>query len=110
MKQIEMKLRTWGGKRKGAGRPNRSGNGVAHARRVRFAARFPVHVTMRVTDATWNLRSRRSFRIVERAFWRGQGRFGVRLIHFAVMGNHIHLIVEAPGAGGLSRGVKGLGV
>jgi REP element-mobilizing transposase RayT len=111
MKQLTMKLNGWGGRRAGAGRPRLGKSpGVAHRLRERFAARFPIHVTVRVTQTTWNLRSRRSFKVIERAFWRGQGRFGVRLIHFAVMGNHLHLIVEAPGANGLSRGIKGLGV
>jgi putative transposase len=40
--------------------------------------------------------------------WRG--RFGFRLVHFSVQGNHIHLVVEAPDERALARGMQGLGV
>src|SRR5216683_2404033 len=53
-KQLGLKLPEWGGARKGAGRPRTRphpglmGAGVPHLRRADFAARNPVHVTMRV--------------------------------------------------------------
>ena len=40
----------------------------------------------------------------------GATRFGFRLVHYSVMGNHVHLIVEAPDRRALSRAMKGLGV
>jgi REP element-mobilizing transposase RayT len=40
----------------------------------------------------------------------GAARFGFRLVHYAVMGNHVHLIVEAPDRKALGRAMKGLGV
>ena len=40
----------------------------------------------------------------------GATRFGFRLVHYSVMGNHVHLIVEAPDRRVLSRAMKGLGV
>ena len=39
----------------------------------------------------------------------GAARFGFRLVHYAVMGNHVHLIVEAPDRRALWRGMQGLG-
>ena len=56
------------------------------------------------------MRSHRCFRALKRAFARGCERFGFRLIHFSVQGNHIHLIVEAPDEVQLGRAMKGLGV
>ena len=58
----------------------------------------------------WNLRTHRCFRALRRAFERGCVRFGFRLIHFSVQGNHIHCIVEAPDAVALGRAMKGLEV
>lgn len=58
----------------------------------------------------WNLRTHRCFRALRRAFQRGCERFGYRLVHFSVQGNHIHLIVEAPDAVQLGRAMKGLEV
>jgi REP element-mobilizing transposase RayT len=68
----------------------------------------PVHVTLRMRDHVWNLRSGRSFRRIRRAFEKARGRFGARLIEFSVQGNHLHLIVEADSNESLSRGMQGL--
>jgi len=58
----------------------------------------------------WNLRAKRTFRILERAFARARERNGLRLCHFSVQGNHVHLVVEARDAEALGRGMKGLSV
>jgi REP element-mobilizing transposase RayT len=58
----------------------------------------------------WNLRSKRCFRPIEAALWAACDRFGMRITHFSVQGNHIHLIVEADDQECLSRGMQGLGV
>jgi hypothetical protein len=34
----------------------------------------------------------------------------MRLVHFAVLGNHVHLICEAEGEQSLSRGMQGLAI
>ena len=73
-------------------------------------SRFPVHVTWRMKRSVWNLRSRRCFTALARAFWGGADRFGFRLVHYSVQGNHVHLLVEARDEKSLSRGMCGLGV
>ena len=111
MRQREFAFSTWGGKRRGAGRPpNHARAGVSHLTRPAFAHRFPVHVTWRMDREVWNLRSRRCFSVMQRAMYAGASRFGFRLVHYAVMGNHVHLIVEAPDRVALGRAMKGLGV
>ena len=110
MKQLAMKWRTWGGRRRGAGRkPKGVVAGVTHATRKRLR-RLPVHVNWRMLPHVWNLRSRRCFRRLEEAFWAACDRFGMRITHFSVQGNHLHLIVEAEDQSCLSRGMQGLGV
>ena len=71
---------------------------------------MPLHVTLRVAEHVWNLRSRRSFRVIEAALRGGADRFGVRVVQFSVQGNHIHLLVEAPDRDALARAIKGLSV
>ncbi len=111
MKQGAFRFRTWGGKRRGAGRkPSRQRAGVVHRRRPLLKARFPVHVTWRMRDGVWNLRSRRCFTALARAFWAGATRFGFKLVHYSVQGNHVHLLVEARDEKALSRGMNGMGV
>ena len=95
-RQQEFGFSTWGGRRPGAGRkPAAAHAGVAHLTRPALAPRFPVHVTWRMDREVWNLRSRRCFSVMQRAMYAGALRFGFRLVHYAVMGNHVHLIVEA---------------
>src|SRR6266576_2213365 len=111
MKQASFKFRTWGGKRTRAGRkPGGRRAGVWHVARPELAARFPVHVTWRMKKEVWNLRTRRCFSVLKRAFWGGADRFGFRLVHYSVQGNHLHLLVEAQDERALSRGMNGLGV
>src|SRR5262245_2198436 len=83
---------------------------MPHARRPELAARHPLHVTMRVARRLPSLRRWRTFRELERAFRGGRERFGFRLVHFAVLSNHLHLVVEAEDARSLSRGMQGLSV
>jgi putative transposase len=69
-----------------------------------------MHATWRMAPGVWNLRTRRCFGALCRAMHAGALRFGFRLVHYAVMGNHLHLVVEAPDRAVLARAMKGLGV
>ena len=71
---------------------------------------MPLHVTLRMAAHVWNLRSRRSFRVIEQALRLGADRFGVQVVRFSVQGNHIHLLVEAQSRAALARAIKGLSV
>ena len=111
MKQQSFEFTTWGGARKNAGRPRVRPKGyMHHRRRPVLKARFPVIVTWKMKPEVWNLRSRRCFTALARAFWDGANRFGFRLVHYSVQGNHMHLLVEAKDERVLSRGMCGLGV
>jgi hypothetical protein len=89
-KQLDLRLPTWGGRRK---RKRRGGapqlRKVPHRRRPALSKRHPVHVTWRMLPHVWNLRSRRCFRSISECFSLGRDRFGFRLVHFSVQGNHI---------------------
>lgn len=67
-------------------------------------------MTLRVREHVWNLRSKRGLRVLRAAFAGGSERFGFRLVHYSVQGNHLHLIAEAPDRVALGRAMKGLGV
>src|SRR5512140_3255636 len=100
-----------GGRRTGAGRkPKGTTPLVSHKARVRFDKPAALHLTLRVGHHVWNLRSRRCFGVVEQCLADALGRFGLRIIEFTVLGNHLHLVVEADSDVALSRGMQGLGV
>ena len=110
-RQIELPLRTWGGKRAGAGRkPNGARPGVPHRRRPPLSRHHPVHVTWRMLPHVWNLRTRRVFGEIARAFVAAQLRPGFRLVHFSVQGNHVHLVCEAVDQVSLSRALQSLAI
>ena len=79
---------------------------VEHVRRVAIPGRVPAHVTLRFVGELPTLRTRKAFTAVARAFWGAQGKFGMRLVHFSVQSNHLHVIVEGVSAAPM----KGLGV
>ena len=104
-------FRNWGGRRPGSGRkPKGEVAGVSHAPRVLLASRFPAHVTWKLVRGLPRLRSRREYAALCAAFRGGCDRFGFRLVHYAVLNDHLHLVVEAKDRNSLTRGLKGLAV
>ncbi len=96
----------WGGRRRGAGRKNLSGK-VNHMSRPSISAKVPGHVTLRLSNDVLSLRRKpllREFAISVRE----ARRFGLKVIQFGVLGNHIHLVVEAKNNEALSRGMQSL--
>jgi REP element-mobilizing transposase RayT len=73
-------------------------------------ARHPVHVTLRVQRGLASLRGRACFVAVRGALGEARERFGVRLVHWSVQRDHLHLIAEAQDRRALSRGLQGLSV
>jgi REP element-mobilizing transposase RayT len=111
MKQLALKLPQRGGKRKGAGRKRQAPRPrVSHKARAHFDKPSVVHVTLRVTTNVWNLRTKRCFKAIGHCFADARERLGLRIIEFAVLGNHLHLLVEADSSLALSRGMQGLNV
>lgn len=110
-KRLEMTFPSHGGERRNAGRkPKGQRSGVAHRAREIFKPNQPHIVTMRVERSVWNLRRPRTYRVIRDAINRANeaGRLGI--IEYSVMGNHLHLIVEAQNESALSRGMQGLSI
>jgi putative transposase len=106
--QQDLPFKTWGGKRKNAGRKPGQHPKTPHRRRPIHNFRHPVHVTLRA-----NLKGLRSqviyptIRIaISRATRHAPERF--RIVHYSVQSNHVHLICEAAERRALTAGVHGL--
>ncbi len=69
-----------------------------------------MHVTVRMLPHVWNLRSRRSWRVIGRALELAAVRFSTRLCQFSIHGDHIHLVVEAATTAALAQAMQGLGI
>src|SRR5262245_52991647 len=109
--QQSLAFRYWGGRRKGAGRKRSSTRqNVQHTARQRFGASRPLHVTMRAVIAAGNLRQKARFVRIREALTEAKDHLGMRIVHFSVLKDHIHLIVEAAAQPVLSRAMQGLGI
>jgi putative transposase len=108
--QLPLPIKGRGGWRPGAGRPKKKHAGVSHLRREAFPTRYPLHVTLKIRKDVGDLRTDHRFHRIRRAFFHGGNRHGIRLIHFSVQGDHVHLILEARDRTALSRGVQGLAI
>ena len=109
--QREFRFRARGGKRRGAGRkPNGPRAGVRHAARPELSERHPVLVTIRMAPDVPSLRHEIPVAVVRRVLREAKERLGVRVVHYSVQTNHVHLIVETSGKASLSQAMKGLGV
>jgi REP element-mobilizing transposase RayT len=104
MKQLEFKR--VGGKRKDAGRPNRSGT-VNHMKRPRVNFKKPLHLTLKLKKSVGTLRTRPRLKAFQNNLRRVK-KFELRVLHYTLQFDHIHLIVEAPDNDMLSRGMKSL--
>jgi len=108
--QLELRPRTWGGRRPGAGRkPSGRKVGVPHRTRSPHLSRHPAHVTLRAQGVLPSLRGSRLFSALRRGLVLGSRR-GLRILEFSVQHDHLHLIVEAADGRALSRGIQGLAI
>jgi len=109
-RQLELRVRTWGGRRRGAGRKPAAGRrSTPHRRRPAHDPRCPAHVTLRTRSGLPTLRSDPVFSAVQRALARSS-HASFRLLHYSVQCDHLHLLVEADTPTRLVRGAQGLAI
>ncbi len=115
-KQLKLALPEWGGRRAGAGRPRilphpgLDGPGVPHLERPELNPRHPVHVTLRVQPGIGYLRAQRRTAIILDALTAANQRDDFKVVDYVILGNHLHLLVEADDEAALSRGMQALGI
>jgi REP element-mobilizing transposase RayT len=109
VRQLELDFRRHGGKRKGAGRkPKNAEAGIPHRQRSAKKRSEPLHVTVRLADGLPSLRRGDALKLVLAALSASSDRHGMRIIHYSVQGNHLHLLVEADDRACVARGMNAL--
>ena len=99
-----------GGRREGAGRKSvRGRRSVSHQKRPRFK-KGALDVTVRRGEGLPSMRTAAVRQVVFRVMEESAGRFGMGVVHFSILGNHLHLIVEASDQVALSKGMAGFQV
>jgi len=108
---LDLRRRTWGGAREGAGRKQKPGkHDPAHRTRPKLRAYHPSHVVMRVKKGVPKLRQGRAYRAVRRALVKCLGNESFRVCHVSIQANHLHFLVEAADRGALARGMQRLNI
>jgi putative transposase len=102
------KIENRGGARKGAGRKRLGPKRLPHRARQGFRHYQPLHVTLKLKKGLPSLRWRPLARIIWAGLHVAKDRYGVRVVEFSIQGDHIHLILEAEGAGALSKAMQAL--
>ena len=107
--QAALPFRQRGGARPGAGRkPNGAAAMMSRSTRAAHAAYHPALVTVKLRQHLPRLRNKKERDALLVHFARGKDRFGFRLLHFAILNDHLHFVVEAKDRTALSRGLQGL--
>ena len=104
---------TWGGKRPGAGRkPAGKVAGEAHRRRPAppRPAKGAVHAVIKVRKGLPSLRQARCMKVIWHVLVAAKTAYKMRVVHFCVQNNHIHLIIEAPDRRAFLSGMRGLSI
>lgn len=110
MKSKQLKLNLykgkWGGRRPGSGRKQLHSKGVAHRTREEVRPRTPLHINFKFRAS---IRNKNCLRLLKRAIINARSH-GLRIIHYSLQSNHIHLIVESENNEVLTRGMRSLTV
>jgi len=97
-----------GGFRPGAGRkPDGERAGVSHAARDEFDVRVPLHVTVKLRPGLPPLRRAAEYAVLRAAFV-AASKPAFRLVHYVVLDDHLHLLVEADDRAARTLGIQGL--
>jgi len=71
-----------------------------------LAARYPVHVTLRVVPAVGSLRKRAAYHAIRKATLTAAAHGIIRIVHASIQRTHIHLLVEAKHKKALAVGMQ----
>ena len=105
--ELDLRPRTWGGKREGAGRKRMKGtHDSPHRTRPVHCERDPVHVTCRVKNGVGRLRKRHVHHAIKQALVKYVLLPTFRVVHTSIQGNHIHMLVEARDKDAIAAGMR----
>src|SRR4051812_34199111 len=109
--ELDLRKKTHGGARTGAGRPKTLSRKVpAHRARRTVKSYKPEHVVLRVVKGVPKLRQLRAYRAMRRVLVKCLGNDAFRVCHFSIQANHLHFIVEAKDTKTLSSGMQRLSI
>src|SRR5258708_13847910 len=107
MKQLEFNgTKGWGGKRSGAGRPNKSKK-LNHMKRETVDQKKPLHITQKLMPGLFSLRKKEILKIFRKSANEAK-RFGFYVLHFSIQKDHLHYVAEVKSNLALGKGMRSL--
>ncbi|MBC7711716.1 MAG: transposase [Rhizobacter sp.] len=94
---------------KRAGRPAIHDRGIRHISRPKVLKPTPLHLTIKVRSNKADIQNKIILKSLHRAIIRGRLK-GLKIIHYALEYNHVHLLVEACNNIVLHKGMQALGI
>ncbi len=108
---LDLRPRTRGGKREGAGRKKTGRCSDAPHRARPDVRRYDVqHVVLRTRKDVPRLRRGKTYAAIARALRRTLGKSAFRVCHTSIQRNHLHFLVEANDKAALSHGMRSLAI
>jgi REP element-mobilizing transposase RayT len=94
---------------KGAGRPAIHDVGIRHRERPKLTRLSSLHLTVKINRIKADLKNKSTLKVLKRAICNARKK-GLRVVHFSLEYDHIHLLIESPNNSTLGRGMQSLGV
>jgi len=108
---LDLRPKTHGGAREGAGR-KKTGRclDTPHRERPQVSKHHPQHVVLRTRKDVPRLRRGPTYRAIDRALRHALGEYAFRVVHTSIQHNHLHFLIEADDKAALSRGMRSLAI
>ena len=97
---------TRGGRRPNSGRKRIHSRGVSHRVREKVSHRTPLHINFKYRT---HIRNKVCLRLLKKAIINARTH-GLKIIHFSLQSNHVHLIIESESNKILTKGMRSLTV
>lgn len=94
---------------KGAGRPAIHDKSIRHVERERIEKLTSLHLTIKVRENKAGIKNKSVLKILHQAIKRARLK-NLKVIHYTLEYNHIHLLVEAYGHKNLHQGMQSFGI
>jgi len=108
---LDLRFRSRGGRREGAGRKKTGRcSDAPHRARPRVRKYDVQHVVLRTRRDVPRLRRGKTYDAIRRALQRTLGETAFRVCHTSIQRNHLHFLIEANDAAALSHGMRSLAI
>ena len=94
---------------KGAGRPAKVDRGIRHISREKINRPSALHLTIKVRENKADIKNKRILKALHYAIRRARLQ-GLRVVHYTLEYNHVHLLVEANDNKSVQKGMQALGI